>query len=226
MIKNEIEILIPTFNEEGNIEKVIEDLNNEGYDNITLLDANSTDQTVSIAKRYNCRIILDEPNIKGFGNSIINGLNKLNSQYFCIFDGDNSFNPKSITEMSEEINKGADFVFGTRYLNNTKSDDDTLITKFGNFFFTKLVCILFSINTSDVLFFYVFGKKENVSKLNLKQGDFTICTELLIKSYKNFKCKEILSKERKRLYGISKVNKFFDGVKILINILILYFKIK
>lgn len=226
MIKNEIEILIPTFNEEGNIEKVIEDLNNEGYDNITLLDANSTDETVSIAKRYNCRIIMDEPNIKGFGNSIINGLNKLNSQYFCIFDGDNSFNPKSITEMSEEINKGADFVFGTRYLNNTKSDDDTLITKFGNFFFTKLVCILFNINTSDVLFFYVFGKKENVSKLNLKQGDFTICTELLIKSYKNFKCKEILSKERKRLYGISKVNKFFDGVKILINILILYFKIK
>jgi len=226
MIKNEIEILIPTFNEEGNIEKVIKDLNNEGYDNITLLDANSTDETVNIAKRYNCRIIMDEPNIRGFGNSIINGLNKLNSKYFCIFDGDNSFNPKSISEMSEEINKGADFVFGTRYLNNTKSDDDTLITKFGNFFFTKLVCILFSINTSDVLFFYVFGKKENVSKLNLKQGDFTICTELLIKSYKNFKCKEILSKERKRLYGISKVNKFFDGVKILINILILYFKIK
>ena len=226
MIKNEIEILIPTFNEEGNIEKVIKELNNEGYDNITLLDANSTDQTVSIAKQYNCRIIMDEPNIRGFGNSIINGLNKLNSKYFCIFDGDNSFNPKSISEMSEEVNNGADFVFGTRYLNNTKSDDDTLITKFGNFFFTKLVSILFNINTSDVLFFYVFGKKENVIKLNLQQGDFTICTELLIKSYKNFKCKEVLSKERKRLYGISKVNKIFDGVKILINILVLYFKIK
>ena len=226
MIKNEIEILIPTFNEEGNIEKVIKELNNEGYDNITLLDANSTDQTVSIAKQYNCRIIMDEPNIRGFGHSIKNGLNKLNSKYFCIFDGDNSFNPKSISEMSEEVNNGADFVFGTRYLNNTKSDDDTLITKFGNFFFTKLVSILFNINTSDVLFFYVFGKKENVIKLNLQQGDFTICTELLIKSYKNFKCKEVLSKERKRLYGISKVNKIFDGVKILINILVLYFKIK
>jgi len=226
MIKNEIEILIPTFNEEGNIEKVIKELNKEGYDNITILDGNSTDETVSIAKQYNCRIIIDEPNTRGFGHSIINGLNKLNSKYFCIFDGDNSFNPKSISEMSEEVNKGADFVFGTRYLNNTKSDDDTLITKFGNFFFTKLVNILFNINTSDVLFFYVFGKKENVNKLNLQQGDFTICTELLIKSYKNFKCKEILSKERKRLYGISKVNKIIDGVKILINILVLYIKIK
>ena len=65
-----------------------------------------------------------------------------------------------------------------------------------------------------------------MNKLNLQQGDFTICTELLIKSYKNFKCKEILSKERKRLYGISKVNKIIDGVKILINILVLYIKIK
>ena len=226
MIKNEIEILIPTFNEEGNIEKVIKELNKEGYDNITILDANSTDETVIIAKEYNCKIIIDEPNVSGFGHSIINGLNKLTSKYFCIFDGDNSFNPKSISEMSKEIYNGADFVFGTRYLNNTKSDDDTLITKFGNFFFTKLINILFNINTSDVLFFYVLGKKENVNNLNLKQGDFTICTEFLIKSYKNFKCKEILSKERKRLYGISKVNKLFDGVKILLNILTLFFKIK
>ena len=128
--------------------------------------------------------------------------------------------------MYNEILNDADFVFGTRYLNDTKSDDDTLITKFGNFFFTKLVNILFKIKTSDVLFFYVLGKKENVTKLNLKQRDFTICTEFLIKSYKNFKCKEILSKERKRLYGVSKINKVFDGIKILINILIMYFKIK
>jgi hypothetical protein len=128
--------------------------------------------------------------------------------------------------MSNEVYNGAEFVFGSRYLNNTKSEDDTLITKFGNFFFTKLVNILFNINTSDVLFLYVFGKKENVHKLNLKQGDFSICTEFLIKSYKNFKSKEILSKERKRLYGKSKVNKIFDGVKILFNVLVLYFKIK
>ena len=51
----------------------------------------------------------------------------------------------------------------------------------------------------------------------------TICTEFLIKSYRDFKCKEILSKERKRLSGVSKVNKVFEGIKILGNILKLYF---
>ena len=109
------------------------------------------------------------------------------------------------------------FCFWYKYLNNTKSDDDTLITKFGNFFFTKLVRFLFNINTTDVLFLYVVGKKENIEKLDLKQQDFRFCTEFLIKCYRNFNCREILSKERKRFAGASKV-KILDGIKLLINI--------
>jgi len=223
-MKNNIEILIPTLNEEGNIEKVINELKSEGYINITLLDANSTDQTVKIAENNGCRIILDGPNISGFGGSVINGLNNLNHEYFCIFDGDNSFNPKAISEMMDKISNGADFAFGTRYLDNNKSEDDTIITKFGNFFFTKLVRYLFKINTTDLLFLYVVGKKENVSKLNLKQQDFRFCTEFLIKCYKDFNCEEVLSQERKRYSGVSKVNKIFDGIKLLTNIFQMYFE--
>ena len=222
MNKSQIEILIPTYNEEGNIEQVINELKMEGYSNITILDANSEDKTVEIANKNNCRILLDTPDILGFGGSIINGLNNLNSDYFCIFDGDNSFNPKDISFMIDKMNSGADFVFGTRYLNGTLSDDDTLLTKFGNKVFTLLVNKLFKIKTTDVLFFFVLGKKENVSKLNLVEQDFKICTEFLIKSYKNFNCIEVLSKERKRLFGESKVRRFSDGYKILKNIISQY----
>ena len=223
MNKNEIEILIPTLNEEGNIERVIKDLHFEGFDNVTILDANSSDNTVAIAKKYNCRILLDDENVKGFGGSIINGLKNLNSNYFCIFDGDNSFDPKGISLMMKEMINGHDFVFGTRYLGGAISDDDTISSKFANFIISKIVKILFKINTTDVLFFYILGKKENIAKLNLKQQDMRICTEFLVKSYRNFKCIEILSKERKRLSGVSRVNKVFEGVKILGNILKLYF---
>ena len=159
-MKDNLEILIPTFNEGENIEIVINDLNNEGYFNITILDANSTDNTVEIAKKFNCKILLDDKNIKGFGASIINGLKKLDKDYFCIFDGDNSFNPKDISKLIEKINLNYDFVFASRYLNNEKSEDDTFVTKLGNFIFTKLVQILFKIKTSDVLFFFVLGKKK------------------------------------------------------------------
>jgi hypothetical protein len=46
----------------------------------------------------------------------------------------------------------------------------------------------------------------------------------LEKCYRDFNCKEVLSKERKRYLGVSKVNKIFDGMKLLTNIGIMYFK--
>ena len=223
-MKDNLEILIPTFNEGQNIETVLKDLNNEGYFNITILDANSTDNTVEVANKFNCKILLDDETIKGFGGSIINGLKNLEKDYFCVFDGDNSFNPKDISKLIKKIKLNYDFVFASRYLNNEESEDDTLLTKLGNYVFTKLVQILFRIDTTDVLFFFVIGKKKDLNKLNLQQTDFSICTEFVIKAHKNFNCTEVLSKERKRLHGVSKVNKFFDGVTILNNIIKLYFK--
>ncbi len=215
----DIEILIPTYNEEDNIETVINELNQNGFYNITLLDANSTDQTVLIAKKYNCKIILDNDKINGFGGSVINGLNKVESDYFCIFDGDGSFNPDDIFKMKKKIDENYDFVFASRYVNGEISEDDDVYSKFGNFFFTKIVRILFNINTSDVLFLYVLGKKNNIKKINLVQKDYSICSEFIIKAYKNFKCTEILSKERKRLHGKSKVNKVLAGLTLFINII-------
>ena len=215
----DIEILIPTFNEEDNIETVINELNQNGFYNITLLDANSTDQTVNIGKKYNCKIILDNDKIKGFGGSVINGLNKVDSDYFCIFDGDGSFNSDDIFKMKKKIDENYDFVFASRYINGEISEDDDVFSKFGNLFFTKIVRTLFNINTSDVLFLYVLGKKNNIKKINLVQKDYSICSEFIIKAYKNFKCTEILSKERKRLHGQSKVNKVLAGLTLFINII-------
>lgn len=223
MLKDNLEILIPTFNEGKNIETVVKGLNSEGYNQITILDANSNDGTIEIAKKLNCKVIVDDKSARGFGDSIINGLNNLEKEYFCIFDGDNSFNPKDIIKMYEKILLNYDFVFASRYLNNEKSEDDTFVTKFGNYIFTKLVRYLFKIDTSDVLFLFVMGKKKNIRKHNLHQPDFSICTEFVVKAHKNFRCIEIFSKERKRLYGVSKVNKFVDGLKILKNIFELYF---
>ena len=134
----DIEILIPTYNEEDNIETVINELNQNGFYNITLLDANSTDQTVLIAKKYNCKIILDNDKINGFGGSVINGLNKVESDYFCIFDGDGSFNPDDIFKMKKKIDENYDFVFASRYVNGEISEDDDVYSKFGNFFLQKL----------------------------------------------------------------------------------------
>ena len=217
--KNNLEILIPTFNEEKNILKTIEELKCEGFINVTILDAQSTDSTVEFSKNAGCKVIIDVEKKMGFGSSCINGINQSTKEFICIFDGDNSFDPKSIHQMINMINLGYDFVFASRYLNKGKSEDDTIVTKFGNFFFTILVRILFNFNTTDVLFQFTLGKADLYRNLKLVSKDFRICTEFLIKAYSKYRCCEVLSIERKRIYGVSKVNKLIDGFKILINIL-------
>tara|TARA_Y100000591_G_scaffold326632_1_gene349674 strand:- start:17286 stop:17990 length:705 start_codon:yes stop_codon:yes gene_type:complete len=223
--KKNIEILIPTLNEEGNIQETIHNLKSRGYINITVVDDNSSDNTVKISKDLGCKIIdnSNKPRL-GFGNSLIKAFKESRSDFCCIFDGDNSFDPDSLDIMVQKINDGLDFVFCSRYKDNNTSEDDTMIRKIGNFFFTKLVNVLFKINSTDVLFLYVMGKKENFDKLNLLSTDFGICTEILLKSYINFNCGEVLSLERKRKFGKSKVNAVFDGFKILMNILHYYIK--
>lgn len=223
--KNNIEILIPTLNEEGNIGETVKNLKLNNYNNITIIDDNSKDDTVKISNELGCKVLKNSNSLRmGFGNSLIKALQNSKSKYCCIFDGDNSFDPNSLDVMVDKINNKSDFVFCSRYKDNNISEDDTLIRKFGNFFFTKLVNVLFRIGTTDVLFLYVMGKREDFLSLDLNSKDFRICTEILLKCYTNFSCTEILSIERKRKFGKSKVNAALDGVRILMNIFHYYIK--
>ena len=61
-------------------------------------------------EKYNCKIISDNDEIKGFGGSVINGLNHVKSEYFCILDGDGSFNSDDISKMRNKILEGYDFI--------------------------------------------------------------------------------------------------------------------
>ena len=71
---DDIEILIPTFNEEKNLPITINSLKELGLNNLTILDALSDDQTVKVAKENNCKVLIDPTRRLGFGYSVINGL--------------------------------------------------------------------------------------------------------------------------------------------------------
>ena len=102
-------------------------------------------------------------------------------------------------------NNNLDYVFTSRYSGNGGSDDDTLITKIGNYFFTNLCNILYKTNASDVLYTYVMGKTHSFISNDLKCNDFTICIEFIIKAHRNMqKYLFIESYERSRLKGIKK----------------------
>ena len=60
--------------------------------------------------------------------------------------------------MQELIHNKFDYVFGSRYQKGSKSDDDTLVTLVGNYFFTFFGKIFFNLNITDI-FIYICHRK-------------------------------------------------------------------
>ena len=162
----------------------------------------------------------------GYGDALIQGINFIETELFCIFNADGSFNPIEIKQMLKILHSNnSDLVFGTRYEKDCSSEDDTLITSIGNFIFTNLGKIFFRLKISDILYTYVIGKTEKVKNLNLQSKDFVFCVELPIKANRsNLLLSNSKSNERARIAGTKKVNAFRDGLKILLGMIKLFFK--
>jgi len=206
-------LVIPAKKEEGSLPIVLNEVKNFDCSIIIILE--ETDKaTIETIKDFNCKKIYQKG--RGYGNAIIEGINEVQTDYLCIFNADGSFDPKYLREMLD-LCKNRDYVFASRYLKSAGSDDDTIVTKIGNFIFSTLGNILFSAKLSDILFTYILGKTSSFRSLNLKCKDFCLCVEIPINAKKmNASYKEIPSYERKRIAGNKKVNEFRDGFKILI----------
>ena len=222
---NELTLIIPAKNEKECLPTVLDELKRYNL-NIHVILEESDRNTIESISEYNCKIIYQ--NQRGYGDALIEGINSVKSKYFCIFNADGSFDPKELYLMLEKIEKNNyDFIFGSRYEQNSGSDDDTIITKIGNYIFTKIGNFFFNIKITDILYTYVLGNTEQAKKLNLKQKDFRFCVELPIKAQKqNMKLSTINCYERKRIAGEKKVNAFKDGYLILSQMIKLYFKKK
>jgi glycosyltransferase involved in cell wall biosynthesis len=213
-------LIIPAKNEEYSLPKVLNEINKLECKKYIVLSAFDK-KTIHSIKNYKCNIIKQKND--GYGNAIIEGLKKVNTDYVCIFNADGSFDPKYLQKMYKNAKKKS-FVFASRYINGGGSDDDSILTYIGNKIFTFIGIILFKIKISDILFTFIMGETAKFKKLKLKNSDFKICVEIPIKiKLNNFKYISIASFERKRLGGRKKVNEFYDGFLILTELLKNYF---
>ena len=207
-------LIIPAKSESESLPIVLKELKKKKFNFIIVMEKNDI-ETINSIKKFRKNIIFQKN--KGYGNAIIKGINSVKTELFCIFNADGSFKASEIRKMINTLlQKNSDFVFGTRYEKNCKSDDDTFITKIGNYFFTKIGNIFHNVKITDILYTFVLGRTKKIKKLNLKQGDFSFCVELPLKAVKfGMKLSTNQSHERKRIAGQKKVNAFKDGYTIL-----------
>ena len=221
---NNLTLIIPAKKEKESLSKVLDEIQPHNL-KITVILEEEDYETIDSIKNKNCEILYQ--NGKGYGDALIQGINYVKTDLFCVFNADGSFNPLEIKKMLRVMqDTNSDLVFGSRYEKNCSSEDDTIITSIGNYIFTYIGKIFFRLNITDILYTFVIGKTEKVKNLNLKSKDFVFCVELPIKAKKNnLILRNSKSNERARIGGIKKVNAFRDGLKILIGMIKLFFQI-
>lgn len=208
-------LIIPAKEESNSLPIVLEEIKDLELNKLVVL-AEDDFETINAIKNIDCEILFQTG--RGYGNAIREGIEKAKTKYIAIFYADGSTDPKNLEPMLNKIKKeNNQIIFGSRYEKNAGSHDDDLITKVGNYFFSLIGNIFFSLNISDILFTYIVAEKSAMDKLSLISDDYCLCIEIPIKAKKmNFKYTTHPCVERKRFADKKKVKAFKDGFKILI----------
>jgi len=139
-------VIIPAFNEAGNIETTLQKINSVYKTSLDILVVNdcSTDNTSQICRNYNVNLI-DLPCNLGIGGAVQTGYKfALNNDYDIAIqlDGDGQHNPIYIENLIDPILSGkANLVIGSRYINR-KGFQSTAMRRLGIRYFSKLLKIL------------------------------------------------------------------------------------
>ena len=173
---DDLTLIIPAKKEKESLPTVLNELKNYTKKINIILEENDT-ETINSISDFDCHIIYQKN--KGYGDALIQGICSVTTKYFCIFNADGSFNPSELRGMYDKVDKdNFDLIFGSRYENNGGSEDDTLITLFGNFIFTNIGKYFFNLNITDILYTYVLGDtKKTTVELNPDSffNSFAIC---------------------------------------------------
>ena len=222
---NDLTLVIPAKRESESLPTVLKELKKFKIKILVVLEKQDL-ETINSIKKSNCKILYQKN--KGYGDALILGIKNVKTKYFCIFNADGSFNPYELKKMYSKIsNNKSNLVFGSRYIKNSGSEDDTIVTFFGNKIFSLLGNFLFSLPISDILYTYVLGETTRVKKLKLQRKNFTFCVELPIKALRSgLRLTTSPSYERKRIAGKKKVNAIKDGYLILEEMIKLFFNFK
>ena len=181
--------VIPCYNEKNTISTVVDQIKNSfqliEYE-ILIIDDYSTDGTRDILKKISeknktLKIFYNESNF-GKGYSLRKGFENCNGEIICIQDADLEYDPKDLIPMVSLIKTNkADVVYGSRFRGNGPVRANLFLNRVANFIITTLTNLFTNLSLTDIECCYKVFKKEEVTKIELKENRFGIEPELTIK---------------------------------------------
>jgi dolichol-phosphate hexosyltransferase len=217
MISKTVSVIIPAFNEEESISKVIEEIPKRQLESqgccvgIVVVDNNSTDQTKKIAEAKGVKII-QEP-IRGKGKAIKAGFLSANEDFIFILDADYTYPATYLPQMLKMLEE-YDVVLGSRLKGKIEKGAMSRLNYCGNCVLAWLANLLYGTHITDLCTGYWGFRKIVVKNLNVDARGFDLEAHLFAQiARKGYRIGEIPINYRRRGTP-SKLNSLRDGILI------------
>lgn len=217
-----IKVIIPAYNEEASIGKVLHEIPNYVAE-VIVVDNNSNDHTAEVAKKAGATVLFE--NRKGYGYACLKGIEHLKNtipkpEIVVFLDGDYSDYPAEMDEIIAPIVENEiDLVIGARVSQYRESGSMTFPQRFGNKLATGLMKVIFNAKFTDLGPFRAI-KYERLLALNMEDKTYGWTVEMQLKALRQKYSYIEVPVHYKNRIGTSKVSgtikgAIFAGIKIL-----------
>ena len=221
---DKIAVLIPCYNEEQTIGKVVRDAYAALPEaTVYVYDNNSKDRTVEVAKEAGAVIRYEYK--QGKGNVIRRMFREIEAECYLMIDGDDTYPLEHAREMVDLVlHKHADMVVGDRLSSTYFEENKRPFHNFGNSIVRKSINVLFKSDIKDIMTGYRAFNYAFVKTFPVISTGFEIETEMTIHAVNyNLQVENVIVDYRDRPEGSeSKLNTYSDGAKVLFKILQLF----
>jgi len=181
--RDDVCVLIPTYNEAAAIGDVIDGFHDEGLENVLVIDGGSRDDTQQIAAEHGARVV--EQSGSGKGQAVREAFEYIDAPYVLMVDGDGTYRPADADALLEPLLSGdADHVIGNRFA-DMESGAMTRLNRVGNRLINRAFAGIHGRNFVDILSGYRAMTRDSIERFDLTSAGFGIETELSVECVKH-----------------------------------------
>ena len=210
-----VSLIVPAMNEAANLEWVLSRVP-DCVTEVIVVDGYSTDDTIATAVRIrpDARVVYQQG--RGKGSALRTGFAAATGDYVVMIDADGSMHPREIDLFVAALDRGYEFIKGSRFLPEGGSEDITRLRSLGNHALKTSVNIMFLVPFSDLCYGFMAFRRSCLEQLRLTAQGFEIETEMAIHAVKaGLRIAEVPSMELSRRNGVSNLHTFRDGQRVL-----------
>lgn len=168
-----------TLNEIVGMKAIMPQVNQAWCDQILVIDGGSTDGTIEWAREQGYEVYVQRE--RGIRSGYLEAWHLVQGDVVVTFSPDGNCIPEAIPQLIAKMKEGYDMVVASRYLGDASSEDDDIVTGFGNWLFTRTVNVLFDGKYTDVMGIYRAYRKDMIHALGLDSDEYFDFVERLFR---------------------------------------------